>query len=290
MPAECGPQRAVLSMCVELTKIMADRVGFEPTMGLHPYRFSRPTPSATRPPVLGGENRGFSGQTQFKLFDIVDNDFYDTAMLFGESKRDRYATLFGDRIHLPLSLSFLFAADTKAAAATALAVGCLAHAAGGDTSTIADAAGFSFLGMVYGRVLERFVMSMWYPGAKNGLKCIDKKPSPAQSARSIEKYGPASDLTRKELLVLSPIAITGTLALSAGLELEGISLFALWAASLPSMLTRIGSAANRHKNIADGKWAVTDTPSPEEVKDEARGSVFSPQPRPVPVPIPVRRR
>ncbi len=34
---------------------MADRVGFEPTKGFRPWRFSRPLPSTTRPPVLSGD-------------------------------------------------------------------------------------------------------------------------------------------------------------------------------------------------------------------------------------------
>src|SRR5215471_16778801 len=35
----------------KLTVILADGVGFEPTRGLHPWRFSRPLPSTARPPI-----------------------------------------------------------------------------------------------------------------------------------------------------------------------------------------------------------------------------------------------
>ena len=44
-------RRATVSDC---NRSMADGVGFEPTVGFHPRRFSRPLPSTTRPPIPQG--------------------------------------------------------------------------------------------------------------------------------------------------------------------------------------------------------------------------------------------
>ncbi len=216
-------------------------------------------------------------------------------MLFGESKRDRYATLFGDRIHAPLAAAFMMAADSKIAAAAGLAAGGAALLAGmAEPATLMMAgagAGFGLLGAAEARLLERFVVSTWYPGARSGKKCIDMKPSAAQAVRSVAENGHASDLVRREMPFLSPFIIVSAAMAAATLTEHNTALMAAACLSnLAGLLCRIGGTVIRHNNIVSGKWAVTETPSPEEVKDEARGSVFSPQPRPVPVPIPVRRR
>lgn len=50
-PANCGAVRVIFSVSWERGDSMAGREGFEPSMGLHPYCFSRAAHSTALPPA-----------------------------------------------------------------------------------------------------------------------------------------------------------------------------------------------------------------------------------------------
>lgn len=203
----------------------------------------------------------------------------------GQSNKNQYETLYGDKPRTPLRWAFFTAADFKAGALATLGYGLYGSytndpAMQEDTSHLLL---YNIFASLFVRGMERIALvgdrfelspNQGFSAEELKEKVINKNPTDKERQASVSKYG--LKIRRSQFLYG---LFLGVQTLFTGVHIGRLMVnpsdngalsppLAVAGANV-AYIARTVNGLRRFNKLASGEWAIVDRPKPEEVKEGA---------------------